>query len=48
MAEFFLATKLPPQDVQRIPNTVLLIIILSKSNIAISGTKMCELRMALK
>jgi hypothetical protein len=40
MTDLFLATRLPPQDVQRMPITVRLIMILSKSNNAIAGTKM--------
>ena len=37
---FFEIIRLPPQDVQHIPRTVRLIMILSKSNNAITGTKM--------
>ena len=39
--DFFLAiTRLPPQDVQRIPRIVRLMMILSKSSNAITGVKM--------
>jgi hypothetical protein len=38
--DFFLAiTRLPPQEVQRIPSTVRLIMILSKSTNGITGSK---------
>jgi len=37
---FFEMMRLPPQEVQRIPSTVRLIMILSKSNNAIRDTKM--------
>ncbi|MEO8766044.1 MAG: hypothetical protein ABI416_17210 [Ginsengibacter sp.] len=39
--DFFLATtRLPPQDVQRMPTTVLLMMILSKSSNPIAVAKM--------
>ena len=47
--DFFLAiTRLPPQDVQRIPRIVRLMMILSKSNNAISGAKMHTLKKLVK
>jgi len=48
MIDLFLATRLPPQDVQRIPITVRLIVILSKSSSAISWTKMLTWKSVLK
>ncbi len=38
--DFFFALRLPPQDEQRIPMTVRLMVILFKSSNVISGTKM--------
>lgn len=38
--DFGLTCRFPPQDKQRIPVTVRLMMILSKSSKAISGTKM--------
>ncbi len=40
MMDLFFACRFPPQDKQRIPVTVRLMMILSKSSNAISGTKM--------
>ena len=47
--DFFSAiTRQPPQNVQRIPRMVRLMMILSKSNSAISGVKMHTLKRTVK
>lgn len=45
---FFAITRLPPHDVQRMPNTVRLMMILSKSNNAITEAKMQEQKKNVK